>query len=193
MRTFVIFVGKARTDGNFNMEDLPSSGGRMDLVARCISSALWLSHAVRPDAKIYCVLNGPPKPPVTVLFDGAAIRKISPDERSIALWLKKALSEEIADDWHEFRPGIMTARKSFQEIIREHEGRPIYVLHEKGEDIKEAELKGDPVFVIGDNFGIPKNDESFALRNGEKISIGKESYLASSCIAVLNWFCDRMV
>ncbi|MEM5804898.1 MAG: tRNA (pseudouridine(54)-N(1))-methyltransferase TrmY [Candidatus Aenigmatarchaeota archaeon] len=191
MRTFVLYAGKARTDGNFSVEDLPSSGGRMDLVARCITSALWLSHAVRPDARIYCVLNGPPKPPVTVVFDGSSVRKISPDERSIALWLKKALSGDICKDWKEFRPGILVARKSFQEIIKEHEGGPVYVLHENGRSIGEVNLKEDPVFVVGDNFGIPKNDESFALRSGEKLSIGKKSYLASSCIAVLNWFCDK--
>ena len=193
MRTFVLFARKARTDSNFNMEDLPSSGGRMDLVARCITASLWLSHAIRPDSRIYVVLNGPPSPPVTVMFDGSAIRKVSTDERTTALWIKKALSEEFGKDWHEFRPGIHVSRKSFQEVIAELKDLPIYVLHERGENINKVKLKKDPVFVLGDHLGIPKKDESFAMRYGEKIGLGKQVYLASSCISILNWFCDQMI
>ena len=52
-------------------------------------------------------------------------------------------------------------------------------------------IGSNPVFVLGDNHGIPKNDEKFVLREANKISLGKESYLASSCISVLNWVCDN--
>ena len=192
MRIFILFARKARTDPNFNIEDLPGSGGRMDLVARCITAALWLSHAIRPDAKIYVVLNGPPKPPVTILFDGSAIRKVSTDERTTALWIKKALSEDFEKEWHEFRPGILIARKSFQEIIRELKDYPIYVLHEKGKPISDVEIKENPVFIVGDYLGIPYKDEKFAMRYAkDKISLGKQVYLASSCISVINWFLDQ--
>jgi tRNA (pseudouridine54-N1)-methyltransferase len=192
MRTFVLFARQARTDANFNMEDLPSSGGRMDLVARCITASLWLSHAIRPDAKIYAVLNGPPDPPVTIIFDGSAVRKVSPDERSIALWIKKALSEEFGKDWHMFRPGILVARKSLQEIVRELKDRPIYVLHEKGKNIKEIDVKDNSVWLLGDHLGIPDKDEKFVLRYAEeKVSIGKQVHLASSCISIINWVCDN--
>ena len=186
MRTFIVYSGKGRTDSNFNVEDLPSSGGRMDLVARCISSALWLSHGIREDTKIFVVLNGLPRPPVTICFDGGAIRKISPDERSIAIWIKKALASDFSD-WFEFREGITISRKSFQEIVESFKDKPIYVLSEKGKKLK---IKKDPVFILGDNFGLPENEEKFVLKYGKRLSLGKKSYLASSCISVLNWMCD---
>ena len=187
MRTFVIYSRKGRTDSRFNIEDLPSSGGRMDLVARCVNSALWLSNKIREDSEIFIVLNGPPNPPVTLWFKGDTLRKVSPDERSIGIWIKKVLSSDFGKEWKEFRNGILIARKSFQEIIKEHEKRNIYVLHEKGKKLK---IKKDPVFVLGDHIGLPKNEEKFVLRYGEKLSLGKKPYLASSCISILNWMCD---
>jgi len=190
VRTFIIYARKARTDSNFNIEDLPSSGGRMDLVCRAISSALWISREIRRDSRIYVVLNGPPNPPVTLLFDGKEIRKISPDERHLSIWIKKALSEDITKDWKRFRNGILLARKSFQEIIKEQEGN-IYVLHEKGKKIEKFDE--NPVFILGDHLGLPSKEEKFALRKGEKVSLGKVPYLTSSCISVVNWLCDKDV
>ncbi len=187
MRTFIIY-SRGRTDSRFNIEDLPSSGGRMDLVARCINSALWLSHGIRRNTRLYIVLNGAPSPPVTLCFDGSKIKRISPDERSIAIWIKKVLASDFGKEWKEFRNGILVSRKSFQDIVKEHDKKNIYVLHEKG---KKMKLKKDPVFVLGDNFDIPKKEEKFVLKYGKKLSIGEKSYLSSSCISVLNWLCDK--
>ena len=186
MRTFILHALKARTDGDFNLEDLPSSGGRMDLVARCISSALFISHAIRQDTEIIAVLNGPPQSPVVVRFDGAVVRKIAPDERSIAIWLKKILTEGKLTN------GIVAEKKSLQQIIKENSKRPIYVLHEKGKPIEEVTLGKDPVFIFGDDSGIPLKDEKFILRYAkEKISLGNTPYLASAVISMLHWQCDK--
>ncbi len=187
MRTFIIYSRKGRTDSKFNIEDLPSSGGRMDLVARCINSALWLSDQIRKDTKIFVVLNGPPNPPVTLCFDGNKIKKMTPDERSISIWIKKVLNSDFGEKWTEFRNGILVSRKSFQEIIKEHEKRNIYVLHEKGKKLK---IKKDPVFILGDNIGLPEKEEKMALKHGKKLSLGKKTYLASSCISILNYMID---
>ncbi len=183
MRTFVLYA-RGRTDSRFDLEDLPSAG-RMDLVCRCVSSALFLSYRMRKDARIFVVLNGPPNPPVTVCFDGNS--KFYPDERSIASVIKKLLSSKFDKEWKEIDESLI-ARKSFQEVVRGLEGN-FYVLHEKGKEMNE--VKENPVFVLGDNQGIPKKDEEFALRKGCKISLGKESYLSSACITVLNWICDK--
>lgn len=186
LRTFILHALKARTDGNFNLEDLPSSGGRMDLVARCISSALFISHAIRQDTEIVAVLNGPPQSPVAVRFDGASVRKIAPDERSIAIWLKKILTEGKLTN------GIVAEKKSLQHLVKEMKGRPIYVLHEKGKPIEEVTIEKDPVFVFGDDSGIPLKDEKFILRYAkEKISLGNTPYLASTVVSVLHWLCDK--
>jgi len=68
--------------------------------------------------------------------------------------------------------------------------RDIFVLEEKGLDIRNVDLGANPVFVLGDQVGLPKKDEAFALRFGNKISIGKKPYLAATCIDVINYLLD---
>jgi tRNA (pseudouridine54-N1)-methyltransferase len=188
MRTFVLYARKARTDDNFKLNDLISAG-RMDLVCRCISSALWLSHKAREDARIFVVLNGPPKPPVTICFQGSEYSTVYVDEITNAKWVKKILSMNFGKEWLEVE-GTKVARKSFQEVLTELGGKN-YVLHEKGEFIENLKLNKNPIIVLGDQVGLPDKEERFALRNGEKISLGKNIYLASSCISILNWICDK--
>lgn len=194
MRTFVLW-SHAITSPVFNLKDLPSSGKRIDIVARCIISALWLSHRLRQDTRIYAVLNGAPEPPKTVLFT-PEIKRVSPDERSVALWIKKALDKHRGrrdKEWIELSNGIKISGKSFQDVIKdlEKEGCSFYLLHERGKNVEEIEINENPVFVLGDHKGIPKNDEAFVLRRGGRISLGKISYLASSCISIMQWICDK--
>lgn len=44
---------------------------------------------------------------------------------------------------------------------------PIYVLEEGGKDIFGADIRENPVFVLGDHKGLPKKAKGFALRYGE--------------------------
>lgn len=189
MRTFILFACKARTDGDFSLEDLPGAG-RIDLVARCISSALFISHDIRKDTRLFVVLNGPPSPPVILVFDGAIVKKISPDERSIAIWIQKVLVQLGSSQRTVLSNGIVAERKSFQELIKELKDFPIYVLHEKGKPITDVGIKQNPVWIIGDYLGLPGKDEKFALRYGKRVSLGDVSYLASACISVVHWLCD---
>jgi tRNA (pseudouridine54-N1)-methyltransferase len=188
MRTFILYSRKARTDNKFRIEKLIEAG-RMDLVCRCITSALWLSHKARDDTNFFVVLNGPPKPPVTIWFDGSKLLKVYVDEKTNARWMKKLLSLNFGKEWLEVE-GIKISRKSLQDIIKELEGN-IYVLHEKGKPIQDIKIKENPIFIMGDQIGLPDKDEKFALRNGEKVSLGKKVYLVSSCISILNWVCDE--
>src|SRR3989344_2392312 len=191
MRSFILY-SHARTDASWNIEDMPSSGGRMDLVARCVSASLWLSYTIRRDTEFIAVLNGAPSPPIAMKFSGERLKNVSPDERSVGLWLKKVLAQNVEKDWIEIFPGIFAAQKSFQEIVKEYKEQKIFILHEKGEPIQEQKFSKEEnlVFILGDNVGIPAKDEKFALRHGEKISLGKTSYVASACINVVNWIAD---
>ncbi len=91
-------------------------------------------------------------------------------------------------------PGITTTKTSFEALLKtKAETASVYVLEEGGKDIAETELPASCVFVLGDHVGLPRKAEAFALRYGEKISLGKQPYLAASCITILNYFLDRQV
>ncbi len=189
MRQFILYAEKASTSPDFSLDDLPGSGGRMDLVARCICNALWISHALRRDSCIHVVACGSPNPPVVISFYGDTLRGVSPDERNIAAWIKKALSMKRRN------PGIIIRKISFQQLIEElaSEGTFIYILDEKGTDIARVKkLKEDSVFVLGDHLGLPNKEEEFVEQfEHEKISLGTTSYLASQCITVLHYELDK--
>ena len=91
-------------------------------------------------------------------------------------------------------PGIITRKKSFEALLKgKAETHNIFVLEEGGKNVAEIRLPENAVFVLGDHVGLPKKTEIFALRYGEKISLGKQPYLAASCITILNYLMDRQV
>lgn len=101
---------------------------------------------------------------------------------------QQILRKIIAGKTH---PGIRVDKTSFEVLLKtEAQARSVYVLEEGGKNIAETELADNAIFVLGDHVGLPKKAEMFALRFGEKISLGKQPYLAASCITIINYVLD---
>jgi len=73
------------------MDDLAGAAGRWDLLARCVQSALFVSHDLRRDTELVLVLLGPPSPPKAIRVSGALVQRLNPDERSTVMLLSRAL------------------------------------------------------------------------------------------------------
>ena len=183
-REFILFSRLGKTDIAFrNLHD----AGRLDIVHECIVAGLFLSHGLRTNVVFHTVLNGPPNPPLHIEIDGATLHDVRTDMDTWQSILKKVISGKL-------HPGITTSKTSFEALLKaKAETTSIYVLEEGGKDIANAELPGNCVFVLGDHVGLPKKAEVFTLRYGEKISLGKQPYLAASCITILNYLLDRKV
>jgi len=196
MREFLLRALKARTDGNFSLDDLPDAG-RLDLVARCISSALWLAKGLREDTIIHVNLEGPKYPPKIISFYGSKLKGFYFDEKGIAKFIKHALEKGInlkLNEEIEVYPGIIVAKKSFEQLIKEKQDYQIIYLHKKGKDIKEFEFKDNILIVFGDYIGMPWKTEIFLQRhNAERVSLGKIEYHASQCITIANNELDRRI
>jgi tRNA (pseudouridine54-N1)-methyltransferase len=106
------------------------------------------------------------------------------DEKTWEEILRKMLSGGV-------HQGIELRRESFQEVLKSKQN--VFVLEESGEDILKAKLGENPVFVLGDQVGLPRQDERFALRFGTKISLGKKPYLAASCVDIINYILDQKI
>jgi tRNA (pseudouridine54-N1)-methyltransferase len=161
-------------------------GGRLDIVHQCAVMALFKSQAHRNDVVFHVILNGSPSPPVHLEIEGNTLRDARTDEGSWEEILRRVLSGKQ-------HPGIKVSREAFQKVIKDKHGNgyKIFVLNKSGKDISETEGGEDVLFVVGDHVGIPKKDESFALRYGEKLSLGRHKYLAASCIDIINYNLDR--
>ncbi len=182
MPEFVLYSRKGRTVGKF--KELRTAG-RLDLVYQCILMGMFTSHGKRKDTLFHVILGGAPQPPVHIRIDGAELHDVRTDE---ATW-SRILSNVLSGEAH---PGITVQKGSFQSVIKGLEGRRIWVLEERGVHVGDAELSRDDVFVLGDQVGLPKKDESFALRYGEKLSLGRKRYLAAACVSNVHFVLDQL-
>jgi len=183
-REFILFSRLGKTDAAFsNLHD----AGRLDIVHECIVASLFLSHGLRKNVLFHAVLNGPPNPPLHIEINGTSLYDVRTDMDTWQRILKKVISGKS-------HPGITTSKTSFEALLKaKAETSGIYVLEEGGKNIAETKLPENCVFVLGDHVGLPKKAEAFALRYGEKISLGKQPYLAASCITILNYLLDSQV
>ena len=180
-REFVLFSRLGRTDSHFkNLHD----AGRLDIVYECIVASLFLSHGIRKNVTFNAFLNGPPSPPLHLRVTGEYLCDVRTD---IDTW-QRILQKTIGGKNH---PGISLSRTSFEAFLKEKaENATVYVLEESGTNVAQKQVFEEAIFVLGDHVGLPKKTEAFALRYGEKVSLGKKPYLAASCIAVINYLLD---
>lgn len=183
-REFILFSRLGKTDPQFhNLHD----AGRLDIVHECIVASLFLSHGLRKSVVFHAILNGPPNPPLHIEIDGASLYDVRTDMETWQTILRKV----IAGKKHS---GITKSKTSFEAVLKaKAEESSVYVLEEGGKDVANIELPKNCVFVLGDHVGLPKKVEGFALRYGKKVSLGKQPYLAASCITILNYILDRKV
>jgi tRNA (pseudouridine54-N1)-methyltransferase len=184
LQEYILYSRTGRTDQNWtNLHE----AGRLDIVYECIVASLFLSHGMRKNVIFHAVLNGPPSPPVHIEVRGEQLYDVRTDLDTWRQIIKKILSRKS-------HPGIEANKTGFEALLKaKAETAPVYVLEEGGIDIAQIEFHENPVFVLGDQVGLPKKAEAFALRYAEKISLGKQPYLAASCITVLNYLIDRQV
>lgn len=181
-REFIVYSRKGRTDSNF--VDLREAG-RLDLLHECIVASLFLSHGLRRDVTFHASLGGPPRPPLHVKIDGETLYDVRTDQQTWKEVFRKILSGKP-------HPGITVDKTSFEAFVKAKANEAsIYVLEEDGKDINKVSLDENSVFVLGDHIGLPKTVENFTLRYGEKLSLGRQPYLAASCITIINYLLDR--
>lgn len=182
MREFILYSRLGKTNADWkNLHD----AGRLDVVYECAIASLFLSHAIRKDVIFHAILNGPPNPPLHLKINGETLHDVRTDQQTWTKVLKKVLSGKQ-------HPGISVSKTSFEALIKiKGQTAPVYVLEEGGKDVSQTKIGQNAVFVLGDHVGLPKKAETFALRFGQKLSLGKHPYLAATCIAILNYLLDR--
>ncbi|MBM3200210.1 tRNA (pseudouridine(54)-N(1))-methyltransferase TrmY, partial [Candidatus Woesearchaeota archaeon] len=171
MREFILLALKAKTSPDINLDDLVGEG-RLDLVCRAVSSALFLSHKIRRDAVIHVAMSGPKIPPKLLSFYGDTWAGITPDEKAIAEAIKRALTvgaNLVLGEEKDVQPGVKVAKKAFETLVKEKsQTSQLIYLHPKGEDIRHFKFEPNPVFVLGDFLGLPKKTEKLLDRLGAK-------------------------
>ncbi len=196
MREFIYYSQKARTSGNFG-DDLMKAG-RMDIACQIIIMAFFVSHKIRENVKLHLIFNGPPDPPKHIeMYPGKKLDEDSEHDiskKDIAGLIKKLLYKYKPGIKNEVMPGYFIEKKGVIEVTNEmlDQGKEVFILDKKGEDIRKVDIKKNHVFILGDHDGIPKNElKRLEKRDIKKISVGNEMYFASQTMTIIQNELDR--
>ena len=193
MRDFVIIGHKAKTNGDFSLNDLPGSAGRMDILCRCVSSALFISFGMRRDVNVNLLLLGDPDSGKIIRFEGLNLKYLNPDERSSGSLIQKALQKNAIKQYTNSTPGVWIRKGDLESMLSEFEGRMLLYLREDGEDFRKFACDTqDPIFILGDHTGVTEEEEGQILKGGAKIiSVGPISLHSNHCITLVHNELDR--
>ncbi|MFN4218573.1 MAG: tRNA (pseudouridine(54)-N(1))-methyltransferase TrmY [Candidatus Bipolaricaulia bacterium] len=185
MRAFIVLGHRVPLNPNFSLNDLPGSAGRLDILCRCVTAAFCLSHGIRRDVIVYLILQDQ----ITIRFDGSRLKHLNPDERSTAALIQKALKAFSENGGREIEstPGILVASGGLANVLDrvQRAGLAIYMLHERGFAIRQAQLSPDAAFVLSDHLGFLPEEEAI-LGGFPRVSVGPLSLHADHCIVIVH-------
>jgi len=183
-RNFVVIGHRAHTTPDWKLDDLCGGAGRLDVLVRCITAALWKSHGIRHDTDMWLILNGPPNPPISVHFNGKKIKYLNPDERSTAALIRNGLIKfKNEEEVMETSPGITMERIGLSEVVKRLPAPAL--LSENGKD----QITNSQTFILGDDKD-PTVEEMEILNQLPQVSLGEESLLSSACITLIHHLLD---
>ncbi len=197
MREFIYYSRTAPTSGNFSLDNLQKAG-RIDIAIHVIIATFFLSHKIRSDAKLNLIFAGPPDPSkhiemAPVIEGETGIDKIYLAKKDVSGILKRILYKYKQGEKREVFPGYWIQKKGFLELVNDlsKQGRNLYILDPKGEDIRTVEIKKDPIFILGDHKGLPAKELKRLKKICALATLGKRVYFASQVVAVVNNELDR--
>ena len=188
MRQFIVVGHEAPTTAEFSLDDLPGAG-RLDLLSRCVTSSLLLSHGIRENVRTHLVLDDA----FTVSFDGSAIRRLNPDERSTAALVRNALDEReeaVGRIPVEISSGVSLTRVGLSGTLDSvADDGTVCLLHEEGTPAPDLDPPSHPVFLLSDHRDFTEEELSLADGHADyRVRLGAERLHADHAISIAhNW------
>jgi tRNA (pseudouridine54-N1)-methyltransferase len=195
MRRFLFLAHRVPPDGAFTLNDLAGGAGRMDEIARAVSTAFTLSNDLRRDVAVTVLFVAEP-PPRARRIDlvGARLRYLNPDERSTAALLKNALSRAVTFPREfESSPGLIVAPVDPGVELKAFLGRPGAVwMTEAGRPITEWDPGGEVAAVVSDPYDpTPAEAELLTASGVPRLSVGPRSLRTSQVVDLVHAALDR--
>jgi len=188
----IYFIESETVDiSKYTIKDIPGSSGRLDVISRCVLSALTLNNKLEKGVQIWVFLDKYG----TFIFNSDLFNDEYFPKNEILLtdffveFIKKTKKRETypetpLDSVKYSSLGIFDAIKNF--IEKKYK---IYVLNENGMDFKkvceEMSSKHNLLFILGDQSGDLLNKKELKKLNLTNLSLGNRSYLASSTIRLI--------
>jgi tRNA (pseudouridine54-N1)-methyltransferase len=177
MRRFLLLAHRVPVRGEFTLNDLAGGGGRMDEVARAVSTAFTLSNDLRRDTEMTILFAGATAEAARRIdLVGARLRYLNPDERSTAALLKNALARAAVYP-HDFEssPGLRVGPCLPLETLAEFLQRPGAIwLSEGGAPINSWDgPPGEIAAVVSDPYDpTPEEIDRLTVSRVPRLSVG---------------------
>jgi tRNA (pseudouridine54-N1)-methyltransferase len=149
---------------------------------------------VRRDTIVYLLLLGSPERDRTVRIEGAASRYLRPDERSLAVTLKKALLAPVTGpEFTAVRPGIAVAAAGLSCVLPELSSSRLFLMEAGSADVRDCDLSHrDTCFLLGDHLGLSDElREQWMALGAERLSVGPVVLYTEDTIALVANELDR--
>ena len=209
-------IGRGRIDLN----NLPH--GRLDVLARCVTSSLFVSYAMRSTTRLWLLLVDLG---LAVVVDGGQVEGLHPDERTLAAAIRRTLLSHTSEE-HQPPPGWtlrgvspgapaalehvlseLATEWSTGEAASSSGGVQFIMLHEQGAHLsqhlavgasnagtqREQPPPSRTVLILGDHLGFTEEEEACLAESGAaKASLGPVPLLASQCIVLAHAALDAV-
>lgn len=187
---FFIKSGTVNLD-NYTIKDIPGSSGRLDVISRCVLAAIISTGDFEKKIQIWVFLDNYG----TFIFNPELLdyrnfpkTELMLTDHFVTFLLKSNLEEEPNHNPHN---SIITSNMSIIEAIKKFQktNYSIFALKEVGNDFfkvkSKIQEKREILFIIGSQEDEFLNSKELLALKIPTISIGNQSYLASSVIRLL--------
>lgn len=187
---FFIKSGTVNLD-NYTIKDIPGSSGRLDVISRCVLAAIISTGDFEKKIQIWVFLDNYG----TFIFNPELLdyrnfpkTELMLTDHFVTFLLKSNLGEEPN---HNPLNSITTSNMSIIEAIKKFQktNYSIFALKEVGNDFfkvkSKIQEKREILFIIGSQEDEFLNSKELLALKIPTISIGNQSYLASSVIRLL--------
>jgi len=187
----IFFIKSATVDiDSYTIKDIPGSSGRLDVISRCILSAILGKDSFEKSIQIW------------VFLDRYGTFIFNPEVLDYEIFPKNELlfSDNFVDflrnysankEQHNLLYSIKASKMSILDSIRHFKilNYNLYILCEQGQNffklLSTIQEKENIVFIIGSQEDDFVQSKDLLTLNIPTISIGNQSYLASSVIRLL--------
>ncbi|GAI03199.1 unnamed protein product, partial [marine sediment metagenome] len=191
----IFFIKSASVNiNNYTIKDIPGSSGRLDVISRCILAALLDKDGFEKNIQIWVFLDNYG----THIFNSERFdyNNFPKNEIKLTDYFVEFLRMSDSNEKKNFNPlnSIEISDLSIIEAIKEfiRVNYKVLVLKEKGEDffnnLDNISEMQKIVFIIGDQEGKFVNSEELLKLELPNISLGTQSYLASSTIRLIKLY-----
>jgi len=176
---------------NYRIKDIPGSSGRLDVISRCILSALLNGDKFLEDTQIWIFFDNYG----TFIFNSELLNFETFPRSEILLsdYFVNLIRNKSGNIYDQNNP-LVLVKYSEMDIFdairhKKKQGFKIYVLKESGDDFYEHRneilLNNMAVFIIGSQSGEFINSKILRKLDLPNLSLGNQFYLASSVIRLI--------